>query len=877
MAAGYDRARRSPRHARRHLRRSAACLCALSYGSAAGAAVFPFATLDVAALITADDAVAGAGEARQENGRVPPTLPQDIRPAIPPPSAVSSPTAPPLMTPPLVPRGLVDLDAPLLVNERLVGEIGVRVDTAGNGDIDAVRLLALLGASVDPALFAKLKARIGPALRTRFDALDVPPIHVDYDPATLEVAVSVPASALALQSLSMRGDVRPDPSRYMQQARLAGGVGLAIDQGFIDSGPDRGRSPLRVTADGFVTFGAFPGVTLRSGGVLAEHDGGHYGFDRSVTRLTYDDFDSAIRYAAGELTPRITGFQGSNLILGIAVARDYQGIRPFENIRPSGRGGVTLDRPSTIIVETNGVETRRLRLDPGRYQLTDLSSQFGANDVRLIVEDDLGRHEVASAAFFTATAMLAGGLTDFGAALGRQENGERRYGGPMTATGYIRHGFANRFTLGTGGQYADGNWQVSGEGVVGTPIGLFRGQASTSRFDGKQGTAFSIDWLQTLTLDRDTWNFTVLSSRYSKDFSSPFDRDGRINDERWHVDARADWRRGNYGLAAIASYGSTRSNTGRQGLDLNGYLTRGRFVWTATLGVERNLPGGWHPQGLLGLSMRTGRRNTIAARVDTRQNTGVIEASRSPIDQVGDLSGRIQLGRSDERAGVSGDARYFGNRFIASIEQDLQYSRSPTGIGARETRLRASTFLGFADGKVSIGRPGVGNFAIFDRHATLDGAAVTIKDEAGYVVGRQDWLGAPLVPLNRVFSPILDIYDVDPLPAGYDLGDGQLLAFPGSASGYRVAVGSAASRIAMGFIVTASGPVSSYSGVIEKIGDQAFGKRPIFTNDAGRFAADHLSPGRYRVTIETVATVEFAVSELSKGIVDVGTLHAVRP
>ncbi|MEX6887411.1 hypothetical protein AB2C51_34100, partial [Pseudomonas aeruginosa] len=80
---------------------------------------------------------------------------------------------------------------------------------------------------------------------------------------------------------------------------------------------------------------------------------------------------------------------------------------------------------------------------------------------------------------------------------------------------------------------------------------------------------------------------------------------------------------------------------------------------------------------------------------------------------------------------------------------------------------------------------GVGNFAIFDRHATLDGAAVTIKDEAGYVVGRQDWLGAPLVPLNRVFSPILDIYDVDPLPAGYDLGDGQLLAFPGSASGYR--------------------------------------------------------------------------------------------
>jgi outer membrane usher protein len=178
---------------------------------------------------------------------------------------------------------------------------------------------------------------------------------------------------------------------------------------------------------------------------------GRYGFERAATRLTYDDVDTAIRYAAGEVTPRITGFQGSGTILGIAVAQDYQGIRPFENIRPSGRGGVTLDRPSTIIVETNGVETRRLRLDPGRYQLNDLSSQFGANDVRLIVEDDLGRHEVASAAFFTATAMLAGGLTDFGAALGQQEDGEHRYGGPITATGYVRPGFANRFTLGAGG------------------------------------------------------------------------------------------------------------------------------------------------------------------------------------------------------------------------------------------------------------------------------------------------------------------------------------------------------------------------------------------------------------------------------------------
>jgi outer membrane usher protein len=112
-------------------------------------------------------------------------------------------TRSPLATPPPVPRGLVDLDAPLLVKGRLVGAIGVRVDTAGNGDIDAVRLLALLAPSIDAALLAKVKARL--------DALDVPPIRVAYDPAMLEGRVTAPPSALALQSVGMRGDVPPDP------------------------------------------------------------------------------------------------------------------------------------------------------------------------------------------------------------------------------------------------------------------------------------------------------------------------------------------------------------------------------------------------------------------------------------------------------------------------------------------------------------------------------------------------------------------------------------------------------------------------------------------------------------------------------------------
>ena len=116
--------------------------------------------------------------------------------------------------------------------------------------------------------------------------------------------------------------------------------------------------------------------------------------------------------------------------------------------------------------------------------------------------------------------------------------------GPITATGYIRHGIGGYLTLGIGGQYAAGDWQLDAETVLGTPIGLFRAQGSVSDVADKKGFAASLDWIETFTTGKSTWSFTILSSMFSRDFASPFDRTGRINDQRWRIDARADWRQG---------------------------------------------------------------------------------------------------------------------------------------------------------------------------------------------------------------------------------------------------------------------------------------------------------------------------------------------
>lgn len=786
--------------------------------------------------------------------------------------AVTSADAPPA-APSIVARGQVDLEAPLLLNGRLLGNIDVLVDAQGRGDIDAARLAHLLEGAIDPAIFAALQARIAGRQRVPLAELAVPPLTIGYDPGSLEVRADLPTERLRAERMSFHGAEAPDPDSFARPAGIAGGVAIGLDQGWAENGPDRGREPLRITTDAFLTLGGFPGVTLRGGGIFSERPGHGFSFERQQVRLTYDAFGDAIHFVAGEFTPAVAGFQGAAPILGIGVGRDYAGIRPFENIRPSGRGSLVLERASTVIVEVNGVELRRLQLAPGRYELTDISATSGANDVRLFVQDDLGRREVAAASFFSATSMLAENLTDFGFAVGKRQSAPGDYGGPMTASAYVRRGINGRLTLGAGLQYASGDWQTLGEAVVGTPVGLFRLQGSASRVQGHTGEAASLDWLQTLDVADGTLNLTVLSSVYSRDFASPFDLVRRVNDQRWRIDARADWRRGPLGISLTAGYADSRSANDRGIVEAAAYYGIGRLQFSGTFGVERSGSGGWSPRALLGVSLRLGNRATASLRTDTRRKSVVAEYSRFPVDEVGDLSGRIQLARDDDRYGLVGEARYFGNRFIANVQQDLFYAARPDVPAVRRTRVQLGTFIGFADGSLSIGRPPQYGFAIFPRHKSLAGSAVTIRDEAGYLVGRQDALGSALVPFNRAFSPVTEAIEVEPLPPGYDLGEGQLRALPGFASGYRMPVGSEASRVALGYLLGDSGPIAEVGGSVEMIGGKAFEPRPFFTNAAGRFAVDGLLPGDYRMIVDGREVARFSITADMEGLVDVGRIR----
>src|SRR3546814_12066783 len=61
----------------------------------------------------------------------------------------------------------------------------------------------------------------------------------------------------------------------------------------------------------------------------------------------------------------------------------------------------------------NGQLMRRVRLDPGPYDLSDFPTGYGANDVRLNIVDDTGKAETPRFNMFFDQNQLAAGRSEF--------------------------------------------------------------------------------------------------------------------------------------------------------------------------------------------------------------------------------------------------------------------------------------------------------------------------------------------------------------------------------------------------------------------------------------------------------------------------------
>ena len=771
------------------------------------------------------------------------------------------------------PRVYTPLDVGLTLNGRYLGSISAEVDVDGNGLLDSQRFLSLIEPAVTSETLSALREATRGRERVPFEDLSIGGFSMTFSTASLELEATLTSLGMRPTEMALTGSSAvPDPASFEQPERFAAGANLSVSQAYQHEAGN--TAPLRAAIDGIVQWGGFGGLTLITG---AEYDGSRNGsgWQRTETRLIKDFFGSAIRATAGEFAPLADGFQGSGRLLGIGIERDYSTVRPFQNVRPSGRQEFTLDREATVDVIINGLTRQTIRLAPGRYSLSDFPFATGSNQVQLVVDDITGRRELAVFDLFSGSDLLGAGVVDFGFAVGKYEGSVPfEYDGPMIATGFVHKGLSDGLTLGMNAQASSDVQQLGAVSIWGSRFGLLLVEmaASHSQLSDESGYAASVSYRHMFSLrELDDLRITANFETISEYFSDPY-QPMRTSPDEWRVSTFVQWN-APYRWGLSLGYSASRSRfTGRdrQQIDLGVSRTFGRVNLVTNVSFSNDIDEDDVRFGI-GLSMPLGGRWASQARYDSDINRTDLMVSRYATGDLNDLSGEMRLSDDDRTQFLSGRVDYINNRF----ESQLVHNRLTDQIGGStnsETSLTLRSFVGYTGGKVAIGRPVEEAFIIAPVHKSLKDAQVNIR-AGNRTVARSGMFGPPLVPIYRSYGVSTYGIEVDPLPVGYDLGTGVISVFPNLGAGYRIDIGSDASRIAMGVLRGPDGPLVLASGTVEAVDRKGFEPRVLFTNRAGRFVADGLAPGEYRILISGQEVARFSVSEESEGVVDVGILQ----
>ena len=280
-----------------------------------------------------------------------------------------------------------------------------------------------------------------------------------------------------------------------------------------------------------------------------------------------------MRIIAGDLliVPRL--FQNAPDAAGLAIVRSYQLLQPMRIVRPSGGQSFQLNVPSAVDILVNGRSARRLRLEPGNYNVRDFPFAQGGNEIRVLVDQGAGPREVLQYSVFYDTAQLARGLDEFAFYAGvKSDLGPSGpvYSDDWLISGFYRRGLSDAFT---GGPASPGRCRhpMGGfDGLWSTQIGLFGGDFAVSHADG-----FGMGWAASLTFERTFSGAGTFDLRFetrSRDFaplgavvpSNPFawEASAAVShtfSERFYAGADVSYSKGRGALPNRAFY---RANAG---------------------------------------------------------------------------------------------------------------------------------------------------------------------------------------------------------------------------------------------------------------------------------------------------------------------------
>jgi len=705
-------------------------------------------------------------------------------------------------------------------------------------------------------------------------------LDIAFDASSLSIFATVPR--LGVEHLSLAGNRIPIPSNSYQPAKLASGLNFVVRNSIRHRSGGNGETGLgdtNVNVFGFTSFGGFGGLSLFYQGDYLENDDERE-FARQNVVLIKDSFKHGIRYSLGDFIPAVPNLQTSPELLGLNIERNYTEINPFRNLSVTGNSSFVLERDSRVSFEVNGsiVETRDLRA--GRYSVSDFPLIVGANNVRVYADDGVSQVEIANFSAFSDIRLLAPGIKNFGVSLGVLRDPDflrsRRYESDPVLLGFYEQGLNDRVTVGAGVQVSETNALVSSNLVYGNRFGLFGIDVAVSeRDDLDTGVSTSLRHSYDYITSNGSQILSDLQLGYrSREFGNV--DSNSLGDEEWSLISSIGYTTNGYSLSLNGDFRrADDSDTATISALLSRSINDYNFSFGYTYQTSDNFPD--TSSFSVNITKRFGGGNLQGQYRSSENEYRLGFTGGAAISANGISLGQASILQNDLNRELEFDANYSGSRFVLDIDHNERRSRVNPQADVSITGLRARASIGYANGKFAYGRPFTDSFVVLHAHKNLKGKRVGVRRGTadGDLITTIKGRGTTLIPVSSSYNNQRFVFEVDDLPIGYDLGEGEINLFPGFLTGYTYRLGTDAANTLIGNVLWPDGtPPSLIAGkmVSKESGDEI----TVFTNRTGRFVAERARFGEYFLEFndgQASYRADVTVEETNQpGLVRLGTI-----